>query len=329
MRKPVFDIMKGIGILAMIIGHCHIPHFLELFIFTWHMPLFFIISGFFFHYIDNKECLKKNFRILIVPYLITAIIMFGISILYVLAGSTLVSSSNAFWAIIVGAGSKNLPSFQNYFVGAIWFLQALFWCRIIYNYIYSRLYEMPRLFAVLFISVVCTYIASDFYIPTNILQGCSALLFYEIGYQTKNRMKSCNNNSSSLVLCTLLLVFLSIHSGSMSMARCYYGFFPINVLCAFWVTIMCYRLSEKIMLFPKLSEFLAYVGKISIVILCVHIIDLNYGLYPLLNSHVFHFDSLISDIVLVLWRILIALLVSYYLVKIKIVSKLFNVSIIG
>jgi fucose 4-O-acetylase-like acetyltransferase len=47
-REDVFDIMKGVGIILMIIGHCAIPRLLWHFIFSFHMPLFFIISGFFF-----------------------------------------------------------------------------------------------------------------------------------------------------------------------------------------------------------------------------------------------------------------------------------------
>ena len=47
MRDPVFDIMKGIGIVAVIIGHSTVPGFIFKFLFIWHMPLFFIIGGLF------------------------------------------------------------------------------------------------------------------------------------------------------------------------------------------------------------------------------------------------------------------------------------------
>lgn len=47
-RDITFDIMKGVAILAMIAGHCFIPLKLHHFIYIWHMPLFFMVSGYFF-----------------------------------------------------------------------------------------------------------------------------------------------------------------------------------------------------------------------------------------------------------------------------------------
>ncbi|MDR1896636.1 MAG: acyltransferase family protein [Prevotellaceae bacterium] len=67
-RENIFDIMKGVGIILMIIGHGPIPLLLRNFIFSFHMPLFFIISGFFF-----KPRLYytffNDFKRLILPYL--------------------------------------------------------------------------------------------------------------------------------------------------------------------------------------------------------------------------------------------------------------------
>jgi fucose 4-O-acetylase-like acetyltransferase len=39
------DALKTLGILAVILGHIASP--MGQFIFSWHMPLFFVISGFF------------------------------------------------------------------------------------------------------------------------------------------------------------------------------------------------------------------------------------------------------------------------------------------
>ena len=73
MRNPTFDIMKGIGILAMIIGHCPIPLPIRELIFSWHMPLFFIISGFFYKKNEYHVLFKKNVRGLIKPYIFTVL----------------------------------------------------------------------------------------------------------------------------------------------------------------------------------------------------------------------------------------------------------------
>lgn len=47
-RDPVFDMMKGIGILLVLWGHAPgISSLTDTFISSFHMPLFFILSGYF------------------------------------------------------------------------------------------------------------------------------------------------------------------------------------------------------------------------------------------------------------------------------------------
>ena len=42
-RNPIFDMMKGIAIIAVVVGHCPVGSIVTNFIFTWHIPLFFVI----------------------------------------------------------------------------------------------------------------------------------------------------------------------------------------------------------------------------------------------------------------------------------------------
>lgn len=47
-RNDAVDIMKGIAILSVMIGHSYwCPTWLYTFIFSFHIPLFFLISGYF------------------------------------------------------------------------------------------------------------------------------------------------------------------------------------------------------------------------------------------------------------------------------------------
>ncbi len=45
-RKHWLDVAKGIAIILMVVGHTTIPHIASDFIYCFHMPLFFIASGF-------------------------------------------------------------------------------------------------------------------------------------------------------------------------------------------------------------------------------------------------------------------------------------------
>ena len=56
-RKKYIDVLKGIGIFLVVFGH--VTHILELreYIWNFHMPLFFFISGFLF---NSSKYLNKG-----------------------------------------------------------------------------------------------------------------------------------------------------------------------------------------------------------------------------------------------------------------------------
>lgn len=50
-RETYIDIAKGIGIILVVIGHLHgINHIIHDFFYLFHMPLFFIISGYLYNH---------------------------------------------------------------------------------------------------------------------------------------------------------------------------------------------------------------------------------------------------------------------------------------
>lgn len=50
------DKLKAIGIISVVLGHIKSPF--GFFIFSWHMPLFFFVSGFFIN--DNEHINMKQ-----------------------------------------------------------------------------------------------------------------------------------------------------------------------------------------------------------------------------------------------------------------------------
>lgn len=59
-RIVSFDILKGGGILLVILGHIQIPYMLKTVIYSFHIPLFFFVSGCFFRPISLREFLQKD-----------------------------------------------------------------------------------------------------------------------------------------------------------------------------------------------------------------------------------------------------------------------------
>lgn len=66
------NIARGMAIIAMVIGHAiDSDSFLRIFIYKWHMPLFFFFSGYFFdmNKYKFKDFAMKKFRVLYIPFI--------------------------------------------------------------------------------------------------------------------------------------------------------------------------------------------------------------------------------------------------------------------
>jgi fucose 4-O-acetylase-like acetyltransferase len=68
-RNKTIDCMKGLTIILMVIGHMHLNSYVDKYIYSFHMPLFFIVSGCL--YKPGKLSLnyvKKKAQNLLLPY---------------------------------------------------------------------------------------------------------------------------------------------------------------------------------------------------------------------------------------------------------------------
>ena len=54
-RNNFISIAKAIGIILMVVGHSGCPAIINSFLYIFHMPLFFILSGFFYKSKNLKD----------------------------------------------------------------------------------------------------------------------------------------------------------------------------------------------------------------------------------------------------------------------------------
>lgn len=79
-REPWIDILRGIGILLVVLGHTTgLPDPAQAFIYSFHLPLFFCLSGYLFNREKYEvmglfEFALLRFRRLMVPYFVIALI---------------------------------------------------------------------------------------------------------------------------------------------------------------------------------------------------------------------------------------------------------------
>lgn len=135
-RDTSIDIAKALGILLMILGHISgIPFYLRNSIFSFHMPLFFIFSGYFFKEQPIRDIIRSGNRHLIKPYVITSVVCI---LLCITAGKYGAALDRLIGAAMANGGVKtemfggSIP-----FISPIWFLLALYWCKIFYAWLKS------------------------------------------------------------------------------------------------------------------------------------------------------------------------------------------------
>lgn len=186
-RIDYIDIVKGITIILMIIGHVsNIPTILRTFIFSFHMPLFFIISGYTFKKKKQTKLLKSSIRRLIIPYLLTGITMLILNIIISIKNQEIKNIlnliKNSFLSILWGSGAREICPTGIQPIGAIWFLLAMFWGGLIFN---SILQTKRPIIWILIISYTSYLSVKLTWLPLDIQQGMFSVLFMYIGYIMK------------------------------------------------------------------------------------------------------------------------------------------------
>lgn len=74
-RESYLDIAKGLGIIMVILGHIEIG-FATKWLYSFHLPLFFFVSGICFHYKENFfHYLKKKVKRCLIPYFVFGILI--------------------------------------------------------------------------------------------------------------------------------------------------------------------------------------------------------------------------------------------------------------
>ena len=263
-RDIAVDIAKAYGILLMILGHCGgIPFLLRNFIFSFHMPLFFILSGYFFKAKPLKDVFKSGNTHLVKPYLITSFFYVLLCLTaqrYDIAGKKVVGTimSNGGWPSEMFGST--LP-----YIGPIWFLLALYWCKIFYTYL-KQITDKCLLYSFIVSTIaliIGKYIVN---LPFGILTGFCGLIFYAMGDYWKNKMVTPMNKTHLLV--GIIIWGLCIWKGHLELATFDCNRYPFSMLAAFIGTYVTFLIASKT---PKfIQPILVWIGQHTLLILCYH-----------------------------------------------------------
>ena len=291
-RIAWLDQLKGFGIILMIYGH-NFP-VLEEYIYSFHMPLFFIIAGIFHPKNITVSTIKKRVRQILLPYFLWSFILFGF---WLFIGRKFGESANLdlsitknFIGIFFAQGDIN---YMNWGI-PMWFLPTIFLTFLLFGLILKIKNKFLQ-YSVLVTSIVFGFLIANFskmYLLWSLDVALVSLFFYSFGFYAKDIIKS-NKKKSVLSLLILGVIHLAVSLfllQKIDMYRSTYGneiLFLLNSLVGFlfWGSLFKNFL---------LLKFLVFLGKNTIPILALQARALSFiklFLFLILGLSIFEFTE--------------------------------------
>lgn len=325
-RLVEFDIAKGIAIICVILGHLG-NNTIDRFVYVFHMPLFFIISGYFLSLkTDISSYIRKKMDGLIVPYLISSLSILVAFLFFYCIWGYQARRSFLEWvlAIIYGSGapmSEPLDSVGH--IGAIWFLLALFWSLCLLRYLCTKNYAF-------LISVVLAYVgystSKTIWAPFSIQAGLVGVFFAYIGYWSrKNNILSIQIHPIVITGLVMLVIWEIVYYKGLYLSYCFFGNGIIDIIASLCA---CYLIMKVCICFSKnhmTSKILSFYGRNSIIVLALHITE--QSIFPwnmMVNSYLPFFSGKMQLLLIFLFKVVWATLGVIVINKIDILDRLFK-----
>lgn len=163
------DALKGFGIVLVTFGHLSPWLPIETHIYSFHMCLFFFISGFLFEQRDSfKLFVKKKYRSILIPFLVWDILASMVALAF---GEGLKNTITRLF-LINGSLCWNAP---------IWFLLILFITEILYAFIMKANDSQYMIIVILICSVILWIIYGSFSFTLKLNLLPLAMFFYAFG----------------------------------------------------------------------------------------------------------------------------------------------------
>ena len=262
-RVHYLDYAKGIAIILVVLGHICNEGNIKTYIYSFHMPLFFIISGYLFNYSNLnsfKEFIYKRINGILIPYCTFSII--NILGYYLLSRLSLIALK-----------TNLLESIKLCGIGALWFLPVLFIAETIF--MFCKLNSKKFIYPVLiFIGVsgiaLLIWALTRSFIALILIRSMISLIFIIIGYSLCNVIKNLNLKWYQIAIITILNIALAVINGYVDLWGIQFNniiFYFINSILG---SLNIISISKKIN-----SKLLSFWGRNTLIIMATHQLILN------------------------------------------------------
>lgn len=275
-RIDYIDAMKGIAIILMIYNHVSLTGLeINRFIGVFHMPLFFLLSGYLYKHRSMPDLLVRNCKRILLPYITTCLIIFILGFFL---------SKNYNWILSIFWGNSkplSIYNYENLSVGPLWFLTAFFTAMVYCNLLY-RLKNKILMWTLLLVTFSLSVIQvqmNGFLLPFGITTGLGGAVFVMAGIEFKQH--GFNDYDKRYKLLFAIIWLLCVAFGNCAMSWHIYRLNVLQIVGGVFGTYLCYLIVRQINSESFLWRFLCYVGLYSLPLLCIHSIDRVLGLTEL------------------------------------------------
>lgn len=275
-REHYIDVAKGIAMILVIIGHITIlPTWLYAWINSFHMPLFFFLSGMVYNpnkYDKFRDFFKAKFKGLIVPYFFLCLIIWVVARIFCNPdGFFKILTLQQFIGIFVSFRRSN-------FYASLWFFLALFFSEILMypivkiidkKIIKEKIKGWLLAFIAIALSiigfVVLHYIKNGFFLSLDLIPLTACFVMF--GYITKlnkEGFKKVVKLPASLIYIVISVAFTYLNFklyGASSLYNSVVGNYIYYMLAAFAGTLFVITICKKI----NKNRVLEYIGKNTII----------------------------------------------------------------
>jgi hypothetical protein len=311
-RNATIDFAKGFTILLMLYMHIA-PE--QDWISSFHMPLFFILSGYFFREESLHITLKKKAKGLLWPYLWMSFLMMAAYVI-----------KDLYWKRTLSQISLHVKILLEDILlgrlwGLVWFLMALFVGTMVYALLWRLGKKHLWLYLVLIAgcSVVGYWLRNRFYYPTLPSYQYDVALFVipwiALGHQVRRlregeiswwKVPLSDGKRAVLFVLAVLLWVLGRPEAPLNLALRVYANYPYLLVRAAAATYCIVFLSRFAARIPLLGSWICWQGRHTLPILCMgNIARLVLDWSTLCHTEniwmQFALQVLLINIVLLLW----------------------------
>lgn len=278
-RIEWIDFVKFMAIFYMVWAHYGAPRIIYWYIQSFHMPLFFFVSGYLF---NNSNYSFKNYTVkraksLIIPYLLFGVINYIFWIILVRI-NLLKTNDNLYDPIkylLTINTTTHLP-----IANALWFLTCLFIVEIIFFILVKHIKDNNITLSI--ILIIFSLIGYFYPLITNIRLywgidvACTAIVFYGFGYLFKKNKNIINCFYEPKIYTIILLFVISItfellngHVALMIITYNNYFYYYISAFASIFMYMMIsiYLYNIRFVSDLKIYKIFLYIGKNTISIL--------------------------------------------------------------